>query len=146
MYYKIIYKIHFLNSICLHIHTYILYIVYCILYIVYCILYIVYFTNRHTLCNVFVYFIIIITIDINQTWFPPRSPPQNFPLIFSHFHDVSHLEAGVVACPAAVVAAVKEAVREQRQVSTGHTLPADLSQLALLTKEKRILRLLTNER
>ena len=43
-----------------------------------------------------------------------------------------HLEAGVVAGPAALVAAVEETVREQRQVAAGHALAADLGQLALL--------------
>ena len=76
----------------------------------------------------------------------PRRFFRRFSKLSSNIFSFSHLEAGVVAGPAAVVAAVEEAVREQRQVSAGHTLPADLSQLPLLSKERRVLRILTNRR
>ena len=61
---------------------------------------------------------------------------RRFSKLSSDILSFSHLEAGVVACPAAMIAAVEEAVREQSQVSTGHTLPADLSKLALLSNER----------
>ena len=45
---------------------------------------------------------------------------------------MTHLEGGAVPGPAALVAAVEEAVGEQGEVSAGDALAADLLQLALL--------------
>ena len=45
---------------------------------------------------------------------------------------VADLEAGVFPSPAALVAAVEEAVAQQSEVSAGNSLPVDLLKLALL--------------
>ena len=53
-------------------------------------------------------------------------------LQYSHQKIPSYLKGGAVPGPAALVAAVEEAVGEQGEVSAGDALAADLLQLALL--------------
>ena len=53
-------------------------------------------------------------------------------MVTRHTVAVTHLEGGAVPGPAALVAAVEEAVGEQGEVSAGDALAADLLQLALL--------------